>query len=98
MNVLNVDPRNMVLMMDNLQAKLLVEILRRTPLEIAIQASEEVQKDGFGMVFADDAMAAISSYCSIVGYRTDMMVGVLPAQEQSIPVVQESGDTKPTVN
>ena len=76
------DQRNIFFGVDIVQAKLLLAALRRVTIPQLLEASNEVQKDGF-LVFVTDAEAARSSAVSVLGQFLDTMVHVSKAAKDS---------------
>lgn len=72
MIVTGLDSRNIAVVMDNIQAKLLVALLHRVGLEDLIAASERVQTDGFA-VMATDAQAAAAAFVSVLGANLSLV-------------------------
>lgn len=68
-----VDRRNMVVVIDQLQAKYLVEVLRQTTEQQQKDALIEMNKDGW-RYNSVDAVSAIANFISVAGFITDQLV------------------------
>jgi hypothetical protein len=76
------DDKNVAVVLDLMQAKLIVECLRQLTQADLVRAAENTHKDGFELL-ANDALYAAGSFVSIVGYVTDKIQSL---QGQVIPV------------
>jgi len=107
MIIVSIDANTVVVGIDNEQAKLMVEVLRRVGIGTLIEASTACQKHGFPAM-ASDAQTACSAFASVVGQWTDRLrrVNEEPAKEappltpEEPPKKTEEGEEapKPTVH
>ena len=77
MIIVAADQNNYNLVLDSLQAKLLVEVLRELQkgssfVPVVIAASQQVNRDGFETT-GNDAIAATTAVVSVLGYWTKQL-------------------------
>lgn len=70
MVVTGIDENNILVAINVLQAKLLVEAVRRLPIEVCIEASNKVNEQGFEFL-GIDVMAAALAFSSVMKLYTD---------------------------
>jgi hypothetical protein len=80
---------SIVLVLDNVQAKHIVELLRIVTEEQLTIAAEIVKDAGFDTGCPLDALAAARSFSNIVGYYTDRIKNVEPAREREAAPILE---------
>lgn len=73
MVVVDRDNRSMMVVIDLLQVKMLVTLLRRPTPEQLLQTTLFMQRDGFA-VSVDAVKAAASGFAEVAGFLTDQMV------------------------
>lgn len=92
------DERNYNLIMDALQAKLLVEVLTelvRQPnfVPVMVKASEAVNQDGFETI-GTDSIAATNSVMSVLGYWTRQLKRNLPEVTSEVAPPETTVETE----
>ena len=95
MIITGVGERTIGVLFDGLEAKMLVEVLRKLSITEYKAASEELLKNGFP-VMAQDVVAASLSLCSQVGRITDQFAWIKPTPQATAAIgVAEEHEEKP---
>ena len=100
MLITSIDSRNIIVAIDLIQAKALVEALRTLQVDQLVQAAESMYAKGGFNVTGFDVQAATNSMCAVVGFFTDNLRLGLPANQPTAATQEPSPqpDTEPQAN